>query len=106
MPDEAKFPEVVEIQEHRRNSRWDYDLVDDLAADPKERGFAAEKFGYRSALRIPIRVDGQLAAGVGFLSFRPHAYTQADVLVARRVADRIALSLMRERGIEAARRAD
>jgi transcriptional regulator with GAF, ATPase, and Fis domain len=106
MPAGAKFPEVVEVPEHLRRSDWEYDLVDDLQVDPVQRNFAAAKLGYRSALRVPIRVEGQLAAGVGFFSFTPSFYKQADILVARRVADRLALSLLRERGIEAAKRAD
>jgi two-component system response regulator FlrC len=105
-PDGAKFPEVMEIPEHLRNSEWDHDLVDDLQSDPAQRNFAAAKLGYRSALRVPIRVEGQLAAGVGFFSFTPSAYKSADIPVARRVADRLALSLLREKGIEAAKRAD
>jgi two-component system response regulator FlrC len=105
-PDAARFPDVVEIPEHLRNSQWDYDLVDDLQADPAQRGFAAATLGYRSALRVPIRVEGQLAAGVGFFSFAPAVYKPPDILVAHRVAARLALSLLREKGIEAAKRAD
>ena len=105
-PDGAKFPEVIAVPEHLQNSDWDYDLVDDLQADPSQKNFSPAKLGYRSALRVPIRVEGQLAAGVGFFSFTPSAYKPADVLVARRVADRLALSLMRERGLEATKRAD
>jgi hypothetical protein len=47
-PDGAKFPEVMEIPEHLRNSVWEYDLVDDLQSDPAQRAFAAAKLGYRS----------------------------------------------------------
>ena len=103
---ERSFLEVMEIPEHLRNSAWEYDLVDDLQSDPAQRNFAAAKLGYRSALRVPIRVEGQLAAGVGFFSFTPSVYKSADILVARRVADRLALSLLREKGLDAAKRAD
>jgi PAS domain S-box-containing protein len=106
VPDGAKFPEVIDVPEHLRNSEWEYDLVDDLQTDPAQRAFAPAKLGYRSALRVPIRVEGQLAAGLGFFSFTPARYKTADILVARRVADRLALSLLREHGLEAARRAD
>ena len=105
-PDGAKFPEVIDIPEHLRNSEWEHDLVDDLQADANQNNFAAAKLGYRSALRVPIRVEGQLAAGVGFFSFTPSLYKPSDILIARRVADRLALSLLRERGIEAARQLD
>jgi transcriptional regulator with GAF, ATPase, and Fis domain len=105
-PDVAKFPEVMQIPEHLRNSDWDHDLVDDLQADPVHSRFEPAKLGYRSALRVPIRVEGQLAAGVGFFSFTPARYTRDDISVARRVADRLALSLMRERGVAEAKRVD
>ena len=105
-PAGAKFPDVIEVPEHLRRSDWEYDLVDDLQVDPVQRRFDAAKLGYRSALRVPIRVEGQLAAGVGFFSFTPSFYKKTDILVARRVADRLALSLLRERGLEAAKRAD
>jgi PAS domain S-box-containing protein len=105
-PDGAKFPDVIPVPEHLQNSEWEYDLVDDLPLHPVQKDFPPAKLGYRSALRVPIRVEGQLAAGVGFFSFAPSVYTQSDVPIARRVADRLVLSLMRERGIEAAKRAD
>ena len=41
-----------------------------------------------------------------FFSFTPAAYKQADLLVARRIRDRLALNLTRGRGAEAVRRAD
>jgi transcriptional regulator with GAF, ATPase, and Fis domain len=105
-PDGAKFPDVVAIPDHLRRSDWDFDLVSDLQTDPVQRNFDAAKLGYRAALRVPIRVDNQLAAGLGFFSFTPGVYTYEDVQVARRMADRLAISLMRERGLEAAKRAD
>jgi transcriptional regulator with PAS, ATPase and Fis domain len=66
----------------------------------------AAKLGFRSALRLPIRVEGQLAAGVGFFSFAPAVYKKTDVLVARRIADGVAMTLLRELGLEANKRAD
>jgi PAS domain S-box-containing protein len=105
-PDGAKFPDVVEVPAYLRNSDWDHDLVDDLQSDPRQRDLPAAKLGYRSALRVPIRVEGQLAAGVGFFSFTPARYQPADISVARRVADRLTVSLMRERVLADARRAD
>jgi transcriptional regulator with GAF, ATPase, and Fis domain len=103
---ETKFPEVMEIAPHLRNSAWEYDLSDDLQADPEQRDRVPAKLGYRSALRVPIRVEEQLTAGVGFFSFAPRVYKQADVVIASRVAARLAISLMRERGLEASKRAD
>jgi transcriptional regulator with GAF, ATPase, and Fis domain len=102
----ATFPEVMETAPHLRNSDWEYDIADDLQADPAQRELTLSKLGYRSVLRIPIRVEGQLTAGVGFFSFKPGVYTEADVAIGRRVADRVAISLMRELGLKANKRAD
>jgi transcriptional regulator with GAF, ATPase, and Fis domain len=102
----TKFPEVMETAPHLRNSEWEYDIADDLQADPAQRELTLAKLGYRAVLRMPIRVEGQLTAGVGFFSFTPGAYKEADVAIGRRVADRIAISLMRELGLAASKRAD
>jgi transcriptional regulator with GAF, ATPase, and Fis domain len=102
----ATFPEVMETAPHLRNSEWEYDIADDLQADPSQRELTLAKLGYRAVLRMPIRVEGQLTAGVGFFSFTPAAYKEADVAIGRRVADRIAISLMRELGQRASKRAD
>ena len=63
------------------------------------------KRGYRSALRVAIRVEGKLVGTLVFLSFAPAMYTESDLLVARRIRDRIALQITQGRGAEAARRA-
>ncbi|MGH9143113.1 MAG: GAF domain-containing protein, partial [Vicinamibacterales bacterium] len=83
------FPDVVEMPAaFVRRDQWEHDLVDDMRAQPDQRNLAAAKRGYRSALRVPIRLDGTLAAGLAFLSLQPATFTPADVLVARRIADR------------------
>jgi len=105
-PVAAKLPDVIEVPEYLRRGDWDYDIVDDFQIDPQKYGRTAASLGYRSALRIPIRVAGQLAGGVVFFSFAPSAYTKADVIVGRRVADRLALSLSREHAYESTKRAD
>jgi len=105
-PEAARFPDVIEVPEHLRRSDWDHDIVEDFQADPRRYGEAAAALGYRAALRVSIRVEGQLAAGVAFFSFTPASYSKADVVVARRVADRLALSLSREHAYESAKRAD
>ena len=55
---------------------------------------------------MPIRLEGRLVAALAFLSFAPAAFKHSDILIARRVADRIALSLSREQGAAALQRAD
>jgi transcriptional regulator with GAF, ATPase, and Fis domain len=106
-PETATLPEFVEVPPKvLANKNWDYDIVGDLQADPAERVNAAARTGYRSALRVPIRIDGEYAAGVSFLAFEPHRYTTKDLAIARRVADRIAINVIKERVATQSRRAD
>ena len=98
--------EVIEIPESFLGD-WEYDLVDDLAApDSETHNQRAVNLGFRSALRVPIRLDGRVAALLAFLAKKPGVFSQADILVARRIADRFALTMARDREIAAAKRAD
>jgi transcriptional regulator with GAF, ATPase, and Fis domain len=74
---------------------WDHDVD---ATAPVE--------GYASMLRVAIRLEGRLAGALVFLSRTPATFGQADALAARRVADRVAVILSRDREIEAVKRAD
>jgi transcriptional regulator with GAF, ATPase, and Fis domain len=85
---------------------WEYNLVDDMLEVADQRDLIAAKSGYRAALRIPIRIDGDLVAGLAFLSFTPGRYTTADVAAARRITDRLQVSFLREHGARASKRAD
>jgi transcriptional regulator with GAF, ATPase, and Fis domain len=106
-PDSARFPDIVEVPAKLvADQEWEYDLVDDVRALPDQRNMETARMGYRGVLRIPIRLDGDLVAGLSFLSFTPSRYTTADVPVARRIADRLAVNLWRERGHDEARRAE
>jgi transcriptional regulator with GAF, ATPase, and Fis domain len=101
------FPEVFEIPDAFVDEpEWDHVITDDLQHDPIWRDRESAKRGYRSALRVAIRLDEELFGAVVFFSFTPAAYKQADLLVARRIRDRLALNVTRGRGAEAARRAD
>ncbi len=103
----APFPEVVNAPAAAvRDQNWEYQIIDDLQALPEEAQSAPAQMGYRSCLRMPIRLDGKFAAGLIFMSFAPSVYSAADVHIARRMADRVALSLSREKRAEASRRAD
>src|SRR5215468_687136 len=62
--------------------------------------------GFRAILRVPVRVDRRFVAALAFLSRRPGFYEYNHVQMARRVADRFALGLERERGVAEAKRAD
>ncbi len=72
---------------------WEFDIVDDLTAHPVEATNPAAKLGARSAIRMPIRFDDRVIGGVGFLSFETAKFTAADVAVARRLADHVAVGL-------------
>jgi transcriptional regulator with GAF, ATPase, and Fis domain len=104
-PGAGAFPDVFPVPAHLRGD-WDYEVVDDMSTDPRNREHPIAKLGYRSCIRVAIRVEGQLTAGVGFFALKPAVYKEADVLIARRIAARLAISLMREQGMAASKRAD
>jgi transcriptional regulator with GAF, ATPase, and Fis domain len=100
------FPEIVDLPEHFvHDQKWDYVISDDLPRDPVFRNRESAKRGYRSALRVAIRVEGTLAGALVFFSFAPAAFKEVDLLVARRIRDRLALHVTQGRGREAAKRA-
>jgi transcriptional regulator with GAF, ATPase, and Fis domain len=103
--DNKPFPDCAIPEAVARDRGWEHEIVDDQPADPVWRDQESAKRGYRSALRLAIRVEGRLIAGLAFLSFAPGVYKQSDLLVARRIRDRLALHLTRGRGAEAAKRA-
>src|SRR5262249_57462744 len=73
-------------------------------AEPLER--SGPETGFRAVLRVPVRLDGRFVAVLAFMSRTPGVYDQHYIQIARRIADRIALSLERERGVEQAKRAE
>jgi transcriptional regulator with GAF, ATPase, and Fis domain len=87
------------------NPHWEDEICDDVSVHPIWRHMDGAKRGYRSALHVMIRVGDELVASLVFLAFAPAAYKEADLLVARRIRDRIALHLTEGRGAEAAKRA-
>jgi two-component system response regulator AtoC len=104
---EATLPEIMEAPAALLANRdWEFDLVDDLQQDPAQRQTTPARLGYRSALRIPIRLDGTFAAALVFWSWAPSAYVPRHVAIGRRLADRITLCLSREKRDDAIRRAD
>jgi len=92
-------PEILEHPE------FPDEICDDMSAHPIWRRYDAPQRGYRSAIHLMVRLDGALAASLAFFAFASAAYTDADLLVARRIRDRIALSLARELGAEASKQA-
>jgi transcriptional regulator with GAF, ATPase, and Fis domain len=100
-------PEVTEIPEELlQNPEWEYDILDDLSVLEHPRYVRLSAIGFRSLLRVPIRLEGRFAGGLVFLSKSRAAFTPTDVPVARRMADRMTVTVAREREIEASKRAD
>jgi transcriptional regulator with GAF, ATPase, and Fis domain len=102
-----KFPELVPVPPAlAADPNWEFDIVDDLKACPDQQHLWTAQNGYRSTLRVPIRLDNEFVGGLNFASFEPSRYTPAHVPIARRVADRLTLNFARERGAALLRRAD
>jgi transcriptional regulator with GAF, ATPase, and Fis domain len=99
------LPEIGEIPPTVLDPSWEHDIVDDLrTAEPQAaRGVAA---GFQSRLRVTIRLDGVFAGALVFASRSLAAFKPPDILVARRIADRMAVTLARDREVAASRRAD
>jgi GAF domain-containing protein len=77
-------------------------IVDDLQSNPDRERHSA-LLGYRSMLRVPIRLAGEVIALLVVLSRTPAVYQPADAAVARRIADYVALALSHQRLADRAR---
>jgi transcriptional regulator with GAF, ATPase, and Fis domain len=84
----------------------DHDIFPDLSARPESRYVRLAGMGFQSLLRVPILLDGRFAGSLVFLSNARSAFQPSEVPVARRMADRMALTLARDRVLEASKRAD
>ena len=98
--------ESIEVPEAFLRPDWEYDLIDDVTVHPEPHNQLAASIGFRSALRVPIRLDGRLAAFLAFVGKAPSAFKPADILIARRIATRLAVKLAHDRELAASKRAD
>ena len=106
-PADGRLPDIVGVPPiFRENPNFAFQVVPDFQADPAQRQLAAAQKGYRSALRVPIRIDNEFVAALAFLSFTPSRFSDADAPPAGRIAERIALLLARERGAMLLKKAD
>src|SRR6267143_1192424 len=87
------------------NEHFQYSIHDDLLASPNERERPAAKAGLRSALRLPLRFDGQVGGAMEFSSSTAGRYREMDVPVARRIADYVTLAIAHQRMADEGRRA-
>jgi transcriptional regulator with GAF, ATPase, and Fis domain len=103
----APLPDVIDIPEELlANPDWDHDIVDDVA---DRSGYPYEGLahqGLRSMLRVSLRHDERFAGSLVFLAKGVAAFSESDVALARRIADRMVVTLVRNRELEQARRAD
>lgn len=100
-PDEYDVPPVLIA-----DRSWDAEVIDDLSVHPIWQHEEGAKRGYHSCIELAMRFDGELVGVLAFVSFARGLYKEADLLVARRIRDRLALSLTRGRGLEEAKRAE
>jgi transcriptional regulator with GAF, ATPase, and Fis domain len=101
------LPEIQEIPEDvLQNPDWDHHILDDMTKETEPRYARLVNMGFRSRLRVVVRLDGKFAGALAFMSKAYAAFNPADVLIARRMSDRIAVKLARDRAVEASRRAD
>src|SRR5262249_10072545 len=88
------------------NEFFQYSLHDDLQASAAERDRPTAKAGLRSALRMPLRLDGRTAGALEFSATTVAAFHETDVAVAERIADYVELAIAHQRIADAARRAE
>ncbi len=108
VPEGIPVPDVVPLPDPELVNRdWDFMLLDDITASEelRRRNHPLLSFGFRSVLRVPLKEDDVVVGGLNFLSFRPAAYSERDVLMARRIADFVHLALTHHRLAEEAQRA-
>lgn len=77
--DASGLADVVELPEGIRGNDWDYQIVDDLSVNPTDGLRAMLNVGFRSALRLAVRLDGRTAAALSFLSSQPSGFKHDSV---------------------------
>jgi len=104
---DSSQPQIVDVPEELiSNPEWEHEIVKDTSIRTEPHHVRAAKQGFKSLLRVPIRLEGRYGGAVIFGSRTVAAFTPPDVLIARRIADRLALLIARDRGMEASKRAD
>jgi len=93
-------------EEELERRRLDYEIYRDIPGEvtadtPRNRLLLAS--GMRSWLRAPVRLSGEVRAGLAIAHREPSRYGPEDAEVARRLADRVALALSHQRLSEEAR---
>src|SRR5262249_17344246 len=103
----SQIPDTIPLAEHWKaliTAPWDHVICQDIQEDPLERLSPPGLAGYRARLLVPVRIQGELLGSLDFLSMKAGIYSVGDAMVARRIADHIALALSHQRLAEQARR--
>ncbi len=88
-------PEGVRLTEAELARRREFEILRDIPAEiapDTERNRLVLASGMRSWLRVPVRLAGETTSSLGFFHHEPGRFEREDAAVARRLADRIALS--------------
>jgi transcriptional regulator with GAF, ATPase, and Fis domain len=100
--------DAVPMTDQELRQRVDFEIIDDIAtriSPETERQRRIASSGMRSWLRVPVLLSGEVQGGLNFFHREPSRYNGEDAEVARRLADRIALTLSLRRLAEEARAA-
>ena len=101
------LPEIAEVPEELLDTpNWEHNILDDLTRLAAPRYERLARMGFRSLLRVPIRLEGRFAGALIFFANATAMFKLTDATVARRMADRMAVTLARDRVLEASKRAD
>jgi transcriptional regulator with GAF, ATPase, and Fis domain len=103
----ASPPQTTEVPEELlANTDWDHHIFDDVSHEPGETYQRLIQAGLLSLLRVPIRLENRFAGALLFMARARASFRPSDVLVARRMADRLAAVLAHDRELAAIRKAD
>jgi Nif-specific regulatory protein len=101
------MPETIRIDpQSAADADWSFFLVRDVRKEPRccgQKYDIMKEEGMRSLLRVPVRLEGEIAGGLNFLSRTVGQYREEDADIARRIADQVALVLSHEKLAEEAR---
>ncbi len=100
--------DAVPLTERELQQRVDFEILRDIPAEvtpDTERQRLILSSGLRSWVRVPVLLAGEVRGGLSFFHREPSRFNREDADVARRLADRIALTLSLRRLSDEARNA-
>src|SRR5262245_3382140 len=99
-------PDLQPIPESMRyllTEPWELDIFQDTETVRDGRAGPYFEWGFRSAIRVPIRLDGQISGMLTFFARQANVYSDEYVPLVRRIATYVALTLSHQRLAERAR---